>query len=377
MKDDYRFTHRKGRPIQVMFAVDKGRWHTTGTDNMKEAVLWAERWLDEFAGGKTRDGIKFATFARDFYTKTGPKSYRQYAERRGEVRDEDYYSRRQAVVDNYLIPKFGNQRLDSIDDIDIEDYVLSAKSVRDGYELSTDMRNRILFVMRQIMHEAKRQHYISRNPAIDVSAVPTKHRHRENFSKDELARMFPDSDEELLRLWGSLTWAVYYLVMRDTGFRPGEVAGLTVSCWEADSHGFQTSQEVDMRTRKFKKRIKTTDSGYTVKVGLVSPRTERLLGKLMKGKNPDDMIFLTSYGTMMEGTIANKKLRSVQKKLGFENLRSQYSLRHSFETEMLKKLDDKSVAILMGHMRYRKEYDHRTGKDLLKQVQDERDTMFS
>lgn len=43
---------------------------------------------------------------------------------------------------------------------------------------------------------------------------------------------------------------------------------------------------------------------------------------------------------------------------------------------MLKKIDDRAVAILMGHMRYRKEYDHRTGEDLLRQIQDSRKDMF-
>lgn len=377
MHEDYRFISRKGRYIQVMFKINYGHWYSTGTLSMKEAVLWAERWLDEYASGKTKGGMRFENFARDFFTRTDAKSFRRYAEMRGEFRGEKHYQARQGIVDNYLIPRFGRMRLEDINEVDIEDFVLSLKSKRSGALLSASSRNLVIYVMERIMHEARRQGYIHRNPVKDVPAIPRDGRRRESFTKEELALMFPASDDEAIALWGSLMWATYFYVMRDTGFRPGEVAGLSVSCWEPDLHGFHTAQSVDASKRAFKARIKTTDSGVKEKVGLVSDQTERFVRLLIKDMNADDMLFLSPFdGGLLATTVPNKVLGRVQKSLGFTDIRTQYSLRHSFETEMLKKIDDRAVAILMGHMRYRKEYDHRTGADLLRQIQDTRKDMF-
>ena len=44
-----------------------------------------------------------------------------------------------------------------------------------------------------------------------------------------------------------------------------------------------------------------------------------------------------------------------------------YSLRHTFDTDMLRNLDRDTVNDLMGHTSYRAEYDHRNGIDILKQ----------
>lgn len=41
------------------------------------------------------------------------------------------------------------------------------------------------------------------------------------------------------------------------------------------------------------------------------------------------------------------------------NGRTQYSLRHTFYTEMLKRIPEKDVKKMAGHWALRKEYDHR------------------
>lgn len=45
MKSKYQFTKRKGRNIQVKFGHLPGKWFSTGTHDMTEAVLWAENKL--------------------------------------------------------------------------------------------------------------------------------------------------------------------------------------------------------------------------------------------------------------------------------------------------------------------------------------------
>jgi integrase len=57
--------------------------------------------------------------------------------------------------------------------------------------------------------------------------------------------------------------------------------------------------------------------------------------------------------------------------------RTQYSLRHTFNTLALMSLPEESVRDMMGHTGYRREYDHRTGRDLLEKHKDIRGVMFN
>jgi hypothetical protein len=45
MRSKYRFKHPTGRVIQVTLAHLPSKWFSTGTHNMTEAVLWAEKKL--------------------------------------------------------------------------------------------------------------------------------------------------------------------------------------------------------------------------------------------------------------------------------------------------------------------------------------------
>lgn len=38
--------------------------------------------------------------------------------------------------------------------------------------------------------------------------------------------LFPNDKEERVKVWGNITYATYFSVMYDTGFRPGEVISL-------------------------------------------------------------------------------------------------------------------------------------------------------
>ena len=46
MRSNYKFRHLTGRFIQASFAHIPGKWASTGTHSMKEAVLWAEHRLE-------------------------------------------------------------------------------------------------------------------------------------------------------------------------------------------------------------------------------------------------------------------------------------------------------------------------------------------
>ncbi|MDA3958575.1 hypothetical protein [Oceanispirochaeta sp.] len=67
-----------------------------------------------------------------------------------------------------------------------------------------------------------------------------------------MEKLFPSDKEELLRIWQGLKWTVFFFIMRDTGFRPGEVAGLTRSAYYSSVGGIYTTGSIDTVTGKYK-----------------------------------------------------------------------------------------------------------------------------
>jgi integrase len=222
------------------------------------------------------------------------------------------------------------------------------------------------------LEEARRQRIIDVNPAAQVKLITEQGNIREPFTDIEIHKMFPKDEEALLYFWGNRTWAAYFLVMRDTGFRPGEVAGLTKKSISFTLHGVYTEQSVDFRTREIKNRIKTSNKGYNFKVGLLTNQTLEQLQMLIDEKNlgANDLLFTVNKGRAIIPDSANKHLKLSMERIGIPlNGRTQYSLRHSFETALAGNVEDKILMQLMAHTEFRKEYDHRKPEDILKQLQ--------
>lgn len=226
--------------------------------------------------------------------------------------------------------------------------------------------------LRVVLDEAKRQKLISTNSAREVELINAEYGSRIPFSEIEMYQMFPQNENELLKIWGDRTWASYFLVMRDTGFRPGEVAGLTPDQINLKYQGVFTKQSIDFRTRTVKKRIKTSDKGINYKVGLLTKQTVLQLMKLISERNIDDseLLFLTKNNKPIIPDTANKHLKLCLEKINIKpNGRTQYCFRHTFQTDLIGNMDEKVLLQLMAHTRYRKEYDHRTPEKILEQLQ--------
>jgi len=132
--------------------------------------------------------------------------------------------------------------------------------------------------------------------------------------------------------------------------------------------GIYTTGSIDTVTGKYKNSIKTSKSGKNYKLGLLEDITVKLLDEYLEETDPDldELIFpaTNTEGIKVETSLKHFKLsaRRAEVKL---NGRTQYCLRHSFETKKLMDLDLDTVKELMGHTRYRKEYDHRSGEERL------------
>lgn len=364
MKTPYRFIQRKGRYIQVSFAHIPNRWFSTGSLTMAGAIKFAESKLNETA--RKQDDITLSEFAKDFFSPSDPHGYKHRLERRNTFYEKSYYEQHTSRLNKYILPAHGSYLLSTIKDTMIEDFIL------DIPQLASSSKNKVLACYRIVLQEAVREGYIKSNPAKEVKEIPVTYQHRAVFTAQEISLMFPDDDEQVLSIWDSVKWATYFAILKDTGWRPSEVAGLCKMNYFPELHGIYTTQSVDFRTHKIKQSLKTTRKGQPFKEGFLSEQTDRLMKMLIATTFEDELFHLSEKGNkgdFIYPEASNAKLRRVCDKLGIPlNGRTQYCFRHTFNTNALGNIPEVARLLLMGHTRNRQEYNHLTPEQSLRRV---------
>ena len=371
MKVPYKFKWRGDRgAYYVSYKHIPGKWFSTGCATKEAAVLYADEQMRSTGVSKGKRMPTLGEFASGFFWPGDPHGHKMRNIARKLYYEDTYYMTHQARLDNYILPMFGKHLLDSITDVAIEDWILSLKSMRDKRkDLTDDSRNKVLMCFRIVLQEAKREGYIDHNAAEDVRMINAEYKERIPYTADELSKLFPPDKERLLKIWGGMMWTTYFLVMRDTGFRPGEVAGLQKRNYFAEFHGLFTEQSVSFRTRQLKKSIKTTKKGKKYKTGILSNMTCAFLDELSADMLDTDFYFVID-GQLLCPEVSNKHLKGVYKRACVPSLgRTQYSFRHTFETELAGRVENKVLLELMGHTSFRDEYDHRKPHKILAQLQ--------
>ena len=368
MKNKYRFRHQPGRAIQVMFAHIPGKWVSTGTEDMTKAVLWAENKLNEDMGIAVDKTMTLERFAKDFFTEKDPQGYRHRNMRRGADYSFSYYAKKQAQLENYILPAHGPFLLTAINDVMVEDFFLDLRSFRDeDRDLSDDTKNKVLETYSDVMDEARRKGYIKDNPCDKVKPIIARNAERQAFTEEELQRFFPEDRRQLIKIWWSLQWAVFFLIQRDTGFRPGEVAALSKLNYYPAFKGLYTDSNVDWRTRQVKRSIKTTKKGQPFKIGFLQNTTVELLEELIQRTDGDYLFILN--GKFINSCCANHHLQNCAKRANVDlNGRTEYSFRHSYQTHYIGRIPERALQLLMGHTKTRKEYTHLSAEQTLERV---------
>ena len=352
----------------MMFAHIPGKWISTGTEDMTKAVLWAENKLNEDMGIVVDKTMTLERFAKDFFTEKDPQGYRHRNMRRGADYSFAYYAKKQAQLENYILPAHGSFLLTAINDVMVEDFFLDLKSFRDeDRDLSDDTKNKVLETYSDVMDEARRKGYIKDNPCDKVKPIIARNAERQAFTEEELLKFFPEDRRQLLRIWWSLQWAVFFLIQRDTGFRPGEVAALSKLNYYPEFKGLYTDSNVDWRTRQVKRSIKTTKKGQPFKIGFLQNTTVELLEELIR-KTEGDYLFILN-GKFINSDCANKHLQNCAKRANVDlNGRTEYSFRHSYQTHYIGRIPERALQLLMGHTKTRKEYTHLSAEQTLERV---------
>lgn len=358
----------------MSFAHIPDRWFSTGTHSMAQAVKFAEAELKRVKEGTVKSrSITLNEFARGFFTQADPHGYRHRLERRDTFYDDTYYLNHEARLNNHILPAHGSYLLTAIKDTMIEDFILDLPN------LSNSTKNKILSCYRIVLREAVREGYIDSNPAERVTELPTRYKERDVFNEDEIRALFPEDDDELIALWNGrggkdgLKYAVYFLIQKDTGWRPCEVSALFKINYFPEIRGVYTTSDVNWRTHKIQPRIKTTNKGQKFKSGFLTEQTDRLLRQLI-AITPTDALFLLNkrYANgerYISCDIANKRFKAVSERAGVKlHGRTQYCFRHTFNTYALGNIPETARLLLMGHTSNRQEYNHLTPEQALVRV---------
>jgi len=367
--NDYRLINRKNRKIQVIFRILPGKCISTGADNERDAIIFAERYLLNYDGVRIEKVPTFKEFANGFYANDKYEYIKRIGKKKRYIKDVNWINH-EARIQNYWIPQFGRFLLSAVSSVAIDSWFMNLKHYKKLTPLADSTKNKILNAGRAIFKEAVWRKIIKENPINGIEKIIEENKHREPLTDFELAKLFPKSEKELLKIWLDRKWLCYFLIMRDTGWRPGEVAGLARKNYYTNFGGVYTEQSIDRRTGEVQNRIKTTKKGIQYKIGYFSDVTISQLNKYLKEENLilNDLIFKTKKGKGIKPDASNNHFKASCERAGIEiGNRTQYSFRHTFDTKMLQHLSLDEVNLLMGHIGYRGEYDHRTPTDILGQ----------
>lgn len=341
----YKLTKRAGRNVEVSYLIDGEwtPWKSTGLKTKEEAHL-------KIRANRMQT---FGDYAEGFYDRTDADSYLFRKAIRNKGVTEGSLEAKRIVLNSYLLPQFRDINIADISATMIDQWLMHLKKVRGKGKPCGGRCNGILSVLREILQFALADGLVESNEAMKVEGMADIAKERAPISREQLKKLFPDDDNELLSIWGK-DYAKYFLIFIDTGFRPCEILALRYE--DINDGTVYTEYMFDSHTKKIEHRIKTSKKGKKYKVGTLSERTLRLIGK------GNGYIFDT---TEIDRIKAYKMfIRKSASIIGRTDV-TQYQLRHTFMTELKAIYPKELIMELMGHTKWEKCYDDSTPEQII------------
>jgi integrase len=260
-----------------------------------------------------------------------------------------YLVTRRGHLENYIIPAFGNQKPAGIKRRDIDNWILDLNRP-DGRKLAGATKNKILYTMSIIFEELIDLEVMENNPIRGIKAYNKAPLYpRGVIDREALVKLFPDSHQGLLEIWGSVMWASMMLILHETGSRPGEVRALVWADLNAERRFIPIRKGIEAGSSN---TVKSTKSGI-VRIGFITARTVEELETWRQNSahaGEEDFIF-TLDG--IKPLSASAVIRTFRRGLGRAGITGKpwtpYWLRHSFGTYHMEHLNQAELMKLMGH----------------------------
>ncbi|MGA2612957.1 MAG: tyrosine-type recombinase/integrase [Spirochaetia bacterium] len=333
---------------------DKGRAHTVAAAKLaeiKEGYSKCPR-LEQYAADFFKWGVC-------------PWIKRQHAKGRD---FGEYQARtRRAHLENYILPQFGKRRLDELTQPMIEKWL-------ESLPLAGQTKNHLLYSLRIMMREAKRDRLIRENPLQEPEPFKKNHQVRDALGMDELRLLFPRTQKGLLNVWRTQKYAALFMVMATTGIRSGEARALA---WRHLLPGGWLFVERAVKMGGTLGTTKTKDQ----RVIALPQRTQTQLAKWKKEtpfKEPEHLIF---YGLAADRPLDVETpthwFPGALERAGIvtegRNL-VPHSLRHTYNTIMRHVLPEEILRRFTGHRTVEMTdwYDHAVMRDRIAKLEPSR-----
>ena len=351
--------HRTGRCIEFMD--ENGKWKSTKTHDKYEAYTLATALMCR------KDDALFGEFAERMLNDRGPGSYIDMMQELGRYQSSTMREFRQSAS-IYVIPYFRKFRLTEISAPIIQVWYMGLKR-KDGQKAAVTTCNHALSALSRILDFAQMMGKVDSNPCKLIKRKKDERKGHEVFTADELKKLFPDTIFGLRKIYGTLEEALFYMIMRDTGFRPCEVAALSTDSYYPKFHVVFTTKSCDRKTRKIKNRVKTTGRGYSERTGTLTPYTEKILNIVISSLEPGSYLFTKKNGELKGPEHFNRIFKDLMKIAGVEpRNRTLYSFRATFFTNILSTYSDEAAMMLMGHTSWNSCYDQRSPEQIVERT---------
>ncbi len=354
------YDHDPSRPRSTGIAVHP-RDTKNGGPGYEEAVAWAYAHLDD----EPASALTFKEATVDMFTEAC--AWRRKLMKKGRTFSSGYFEQHRGRLVNYIWPRWGSHSPNKIYASNVDDWLLDLDVIGSARPASPGQCDKIIQTFRHAMDHLVYRRLIpqGQNTLRLVTYFKDDGTKRLPITMDEFHVLFPENIDELVRIWLSLDWAVFFYIMATCGLRPGEVAAIDLSYWQPGV-GMAVAQSVDTNTLEVK-GLKTEDKGVVVKPAYFNDRTESMLTLMVyQGASQSGLLFTVNGRPIIRET-SNKHFKASCRRAGIDpGKRTQYSLRHFYATEIAKHLDEKEAAEYLGQRVLRSEYDHRKVVERLK-----------
>jgi len=336
---------------RVSFAEAPDAWHRSPETVEARAIAWARRNRDRLLASKDT-ALSFEAVTAGFFRSAGPWHERMTA--KGQTMSARHLDNMQAILDNYLVPLFGELDPRQMGARQIDDSILALRK-RNGTDMAPGTKYKIVHAMNAILADLAERDIITRNPLVGLQPYSKKPvRSRGALPRDVFADLFPPTHGALVRVWGKTMWAALMCVFGDTGMRPGEARRLTWQrVYEADS-----AIVIRHAEKAGNAGVGDTKTG-AVRAGHLSARTlqELAIWRMESRFSGDEDLIFTLDGKEPVSDVAigqcfKRGLKAVgvdTEKGGRGERWTPYWLRHTFVTYSLASLSGAEVALLAGH----------------------------
>ena len=333
-----------GRQLQKKLGpawTERGR-PPAGYFTKRRAEDWLRDLLDEARRGTlpgmVRTGATFADAAAEFL---------RYAEHDRALKPSTLRGYR-SILNAYLLPAFGDLRVEDITSSDIEVWRSQLSSARYGINdedrarcdprsLSNSSKNRIVILFHGVFARACKVYGLPVNPVASVEHHPVR-------NAGDIDVFSPEEVWALVRAAASDRDGAIFLTAAFTGLRRGELIALH---WrDVDFAG----SVLRVRASYAAGALTAPKSGKVRAVPL-APEVAQVLAQLSHRElfmDADDLVFPGELGDYLDGSALRRRYTAALKRAGLRQLRF-HDLRHTFGTRMIAKADIRRVQEWMGH----------------------------